>query len=49
VPLAKRDSKCACGYPIVKGQEILFERHTGKWVHVECYKKAENEDQQKLF
>lgn len=46
---AKTVSRCACGLPIDRGQKIVFERASGRWVHVECYKRSENEDQQKLF
>lgn len=47
--LAKKVSRCVCGLPIDRGQQIVFERATGKWVHIECYKKEKNEDQQTLF
>jgi hypothetical protein len=48
MPIARKNGKCPCGLPITPGQKILFERATGKWVHIECWKKEENEDQQKL-
>jgi hypothetical protein len=48
MPIAHSNGKCPCGLPISKGQQILFERTTGRWVHRECYKSIENEDQLKL-
>lgn len=49
MPIANKNGKCACGRPICPGQNIVFEKATNMWVHIECWVKEKNEDQQKLF